>query len=180
MCRFGKATVYLQYAALECTWSLQGMQPPTCWMRTFHNDGEIWLHEYASWIVACLMPHACYAAGGDLYEELKRSGGQLKECRVALDIIQPCLSALSYMHSMVSPQLRLAPARLGWSLWQPGTLMYPTCPSATRFFGKKQWFISACAQLTSNHADAAKQTCRQTCMLPMQVHHQAGWPEIRH
>lgn len=41
--------------------------------------------------------------GGDLYEELKRSGGQLKERRVAQDIIQPCLSALSYMHSMVQP-----------------------------------------------------------------------------
>ncbi|KAK9834350.1 hypothetical protein WJX84_004182, partial [Apatococcus fuscideae] len=41
-----------------------------------------------------------FATGGDLYEELKRSGGQLKERRVAQDIIQPCLSALSYMHSM--------------------------------------------------------------------------------
>lgn len=40
-------------------------------------------------------------AGGDLYEELKRSGGQLKERRVAQDIIQPCLSALFYMHSLV-------------------------------------------------------------------------------
>ncbi len=41
-------------------------------------------------------------SGGDLYEELKRCGGQLKERRVARDIIEPCLSALSYMHSSVS------------------------------------------------------------------------------
>ncbi|KAK9861181.1 hypothetical protein WJX84_005607 [Apatococcus fuscideae] len=41
-----------------------------------------------------------FATGGDLYEELKRLGGQLKERRVARDIIQPCLSALAYMHSM--------------------------------------------------------------------------------
>ncbi|KAK9815326.1 hypothetical protein WJX72_001838 [[Myrmecia] bisecta] len=40
-----------------------------------------------------------YAAGGDLYEELKRSGGQLKERRTAREVLQPSLSALNYLHS---------------------------------------------------------------------------------
>ncbi|BDA48789.1 probable Aurora kinase A at N-terminal half [Coccomyxa sp. Obi] len=39
-----------------------------------------------------------FAPGGDLYEELKRHGGQLSEERVARDVIQPCLSALAYLH----------------------------------------------------------------------------------
>ena len=40
-------------------------------------------------------------AGGDLYEELKRHGGQLTEERVARDVIRPCLSALAYLHRKV-------------------------------------------------------------------------------
>ncbi|CAL8463348.1 g2882 [Coccomyxa elongata] len=39
-----------------------------------------------------------FAPGGDLYEELKRHGGQLSEERVAMDVIRPCLSALAYLH----------------------------------------------------------------------------------
>lgn len=41
------------------------------------------------------------AAGGDLYAELKRCGGRMDEKRVAADVIQPCLSALSYLHAKV-------------------------------------------------------------------------------
>lgn len=40
-------------------------------------------------------------AGGDLYEELKRHGGQLSEERVARDVIRPCLAALAYLHRKV-------------------------------------------------------------------------------
>ena len=40
-------------------------------------------------------------AGGDLYEELKRSGGQMKEKRTSRDVLQPCLSALAYLHTKV-------------------------------------------------------------------------------
>ncbi|KAK9839488.1 hypothetical protein WJX81_005063 [Elliptochloris bilobata] len=40
-----------------------------------------------------------YAAGGDLYEALKHSGGQISERRAVRDVIRPCLSALIYLHS---------------------------------------------------------------------------------
>ncbi|PRW57075.1 aurora other [Chlorella sorokiniana] len=40
-----------------------------------------------------------FAAGGDLYEDLKRSGGQHRERVVAGDLLPPFMSALAYMHT---------------------------------------------------------------------------------
>ncbi len=42
-------------------------------------------------------------AGGDLYEALKHSGGQVSERRAVRDVIRPCLSALIYLHAKVAP-----------------------------------------------------------------------------
>lgn len=39
------------------------------------------------------------AGGGDLYEELKRSGGAMPEPRVAGAVLRPFLSAMTYLHS---------------------------------------------------------------------------------
>lgn len=41
-------------------------------------------------------------ADGDLYEELKSSGGRFSEARTAGEILLPCLKALQYLHLMVS------------------------------------------------------------------------------
>lgn len=41
-----------------------------------------------------------YAAGGDLYEDLKSNGGRIAETRVAASIIYPCMQALSYLHKL--------------------------------------------------------------------------------
>eukprot|EP00884_Botryococcus_braunii_P001181 jgi/Botrbrau1/11063/Bobra.0302s0006.1 len=41
-----------------------------------------------------------YAAAGDLYEELKRVGGQFPEARTAGEVLCSCLHALTYLHSM--------------------------------------------------------------------------------
>ncbi len=38
-------------------------------------------------------------AGGDLFEDLKRCGGQYKERHVARNVLPPFLSALHYLHS---------------------------------------------------------------------------------
>ncbi|KAL3135413.1 hypothetical protein ABBQ32_007595 [Trebouxia sp. C0010 RCD-2024] len=40
-----------------------------------------------------------YATGGDLYEELKKTGGRFAEARTAADVLRPCISALMYLHS---------------------------------------------------------------------------------
>jgi aurora kinase len=40
-----------------------------------------------------------YAAGGDLYGLLRRSGGRLGEQQAVGLVLQPFLSALAYMHS---------------------------------------------------------------------------------
>lgn len=37
--------------------------------------------------------------GGDLYEDLKRAGGQHRERVVAGDLLPPFMSALAYMHA---------------------------------------------------------------------------------
>ena len=50
---------------------------------------------------ACQSARLLCCAGGDLYEELKRSGGQMKEKRTSRDVLQPCLSALAYLHTKV-------------------------------------------------------------------------------
>ena len=39
-----------------------------------------------------------FAGGGDLYEELKRSGGAMGEARVAAAVIAPALAAVRYLH----------------------------------------------------------------------------------
>lgn len=39
-----------------------------------------------------------YAAGGDLYQELKRSGGRFSEAYAAANLLQPFLHAVSYLH----------------------------------------------------------------------------------
>eukprot|EP00195_Chlamydomonas_chlamydogama_P004613 CAMPEP_0202918608 /NCGR_PEP_ID=MMETSP1392-20130828/73875_1 /ASSEMBLY_ACC=CAM_ASM_000868 /TAXON_ID=225041 /ORGANISM="Chlamydomonas chlamydogama, Strain SAG 11-48b" /LENGTH=478 /DNA_ID=CAMNT_0049611715 /DNA_START=294 /DNA_END=1727 /DNA_ORIENTATION=+ len=41
-----------------------------------------------------------FAGGGDLFEDLKKNGGQLKEKQAVRDVVMPFLSALSYLHSM--------------------------------------------------------------------------------
>jgi hypothetical protein len=43
-----------------------------------------------------------FAGGGDLFEDLKKNGGQLKEKHAVRDVIAPFLNALDYMHGMVS------------------------------------------------------------------------------
>ena len=60
-------------------------------------------------------------AGGDLYEALKLSGGQISERRAVRDVIRPCLSALIYLHAKVA----LLPC------WLPRCLV----PSASRDHG---------------------------------------------
>ena len=42
-----------------------------------------------------------FAGGGDLFEDLKRSGGQMKERQAVRDLIGPFLSSLVYMHARV-------------------------------------------------------------------------------
>lgn len=42
-----------------------------------------------------------FAVCGDLFEDLKKGGGQLKEKYAVRDVIVPFLSALSYLHGMV-------------------------------------------------------------------------------
>ncbi len=42
-----------------------------------------------------------FAVCGDLFEDLKKGGGQLKEKYAVRDVIVPFLSALSYLHSQV-------------------------------------------------------------------------------
>jgi serine/threonine protein kinase len=42
-----------------------------------------------------------YAAGGDLFEDLKRNGGSIKEKYTVRDIIVPFLNALQYLHGLV-------------------------------------------------------------------------------
>eukprot|EP00798_Chlamydomonas_sp_ICE-L_P005086 gene5086-34884_t len=41
-----------------------------------------------------------FAGCGDLFEDLKRNGGQLKEKQAVRDVIAPFLSAISYLHSL--------------------------------------------------------------------------------
>ena len=69
---------------------------------------------------ACQSAGLLCCAGGDLYEELKRSGGQMKEKRTSRDVLQPCLSALAYLHTKVCRTGACADlmgaARLGKSL----------------------------------------------------------------
>ncbi len=48
---------------------------------------------------------------GDLFEDLKKGGGQLKEKYAARDVIVPFLSALAYLHS----QVRALPSRISYS-----------------------------------------------------------------
>ena len=47
-------------------------------------------------------PRTCAGggAGGDLYETLKRAGGQLKEAQVAAQVLRPVMEALRYMHTL--------------------------------------------------------------------------------
>ncbi|KAL4424485.1 hypothetical protein ABPG77_006794 [Micractinium sp. CCAP 211/92] len=40
-----------------------------------------------------------YAEGGDLYEDLKRAGGQMRERMVAREVLPPFLAALAFMHA---------------------------------------------------------------------------------
>ena len=40
-----------------------------------------------------------YAVCGDLFEDLKKGGGQMKEKNAARDVIAPFLSALVYLHA---------------------------------------------------------------------------------
>lgn len=42
-----------------------------------------------------------FAGGGDLFEDLKKHGGQIKEKYVVRDVIVPFLSALAYLHDLV-------------------------------------------------------------------------------
>ncbi len=49
-----------------------------------------------------------FAGGGDLFEDLKRNGGSIKEKYVVRDIIVPFMNALQYLHGMVRhPGLQL-------------------------------------------------------------------------
>ncbi|KAJ9516181.1 hypothetical protein QJQ45_024610, partial [Haematococcus lacustris] len=51
-----------------------------------------------------------FASGGDLFEDLKRHGGSIKEKYVVRDIILPFLNALEYLHGMqVHAELRAVP-----------------------------------------------------------------------
>lgn len=43
-----------------------------------------------------------FAGGGDLFEDLKKHGGQIKEKYVIRDVIVPFLDALQYLHGKVS------------------------------------------------------------------------------
>lgn len=43
-----------------------------------------------------------FATGGDLFEDLKKGGGQMKEGPTATNILIPFLSSLAYLHGMVS------------------------------------------------------------------------------
>jgi aurora kinase len=51
-----------------------------------------------------------YAASGDLFENLKRCGGQLKEKHCVRDVIDPFLQGLMYLHSMVRARARSPPS----------------------------------------------------------------------
>lgn len=42
-----------------------------------------------------------FAGGGDLFEDLKRNGGTIKEKYTVRDIIVPFLNALQYLHGLV-------------------------------------------------------------------------------
>lgn len=42
-----------------------------------------------------------FAGSGDLFEDLKRHGGQLKERQAAREVVGPFLNALAYMHVKV-------------------------------------------------------------------------------
>ncbi len=48
-----------------------------------------------------LAPTQEFALCGDLFEDLKKGGGQMKEKYAARDVIVPFLSALSYLHAQV-------------------------------------------------------------------------------
>ena len=49
----------------------------------------------------------CLHAGGDLYEDLKQTGGRFEEARTAAGVMRPCISALIYLHSQASTLLQL-------------------------------------------------------------------------
>lgn len=63
-----------------------------------------------------------FAGGGDLFEDLKRNGGQIKEKYAVRDVIVPFLNALQYLHGLVRAQLRDARAYLYRA--QPGGVGY--------------------------------------------------------
>ena len=42
-----------------------------------------------------------YAVCGDLFEDLKKGGGQIKEKQAVRDVVTPFLSALIYLHAQV-------------------------------------------------------------------------------
>lgn len=42
-----------------------------------------------------------YAGGGDLFEDLKKQGGQVREKQAVRDILYPFISALHYIHGLV-------------------------------------------------------------------------------
>ena len=46
-----------------------------------------------------------YAAGGDLYEDLRRRGGKYEEAVTSAGVLKPCIEALMYLHSKVRTPL---------------------------------------------------------------------------
>lgn len=65
--------------------------------------------------LATLCPRPALHTSGDLFEDLKRNGGQIKEKYAVRDIIVPFLNALQYLHSLVSAHAQLLQVPL-W-LW---------------------------------------------------------------
>jgi aurora kinase len=61
----------------------------------------------------------CFPPGGDLYEDLKRAGGQYKERHVARDILPPFLAALQYLHAR-----NIIHRQASW-----GAALLPSCQS---------------------------------------------------
>lgn len=65
-----------------------------------------------------LAPAQEFALCGDLFEDLKKGGGQMKEKYAARDVIVPFLSALSYLHAQVGTGTGTGRGKLRWSQGQ--------------------------------------------------------------
>jgi hypothetical protein len=131
-------------------WMLQQAIQPGQGQATLHvvgMGGTTLCHMHCLAGVSRIWPEASAVAvaAGDLFEDLKKNGGQIKEKYAVRDVIVPFLNALQYLHGMVS-------RGVGLRFWMHAPEA-PTMAHLHRFHKKLKCVTAVCTAQGIIHRD---------------------------